>query len=735
MRSGITHLFLTLTFWYLSGAKVSVLVLVACFLFALLVLRGVQKFKLSSQAVTLLVIGIGVIPSFKFLTSLPAFRSAYYSDHSERRHDLAKLQRLPAIYPQRLYAGVPQRHHVYAPESESLQLEIGSESYQTTRLGQGIFVADLALSHKTQGDEEGQIEVTLTTDDGAKTLSLPIVATRSRPGRLRSDESGSKVTWVSQTTDEGFLATEEGSSRSLVTGDGPAASVFSDSSGSQLAISHAYGDGVWFYDAREAVVTKKLSLEGQLGELTPSPDFSTLAIASVRNPRGIYFVDLDSHETEFLPLDAKPEWLSFGRDQDEIVISSRTGLRLWVFRKEATGWALRYEQSLTRPLTFLSRSPGGDRISGGATLSDLTTGDVGGNHRIVNSVVHLNLESLAFERPWVTEGRSPAQLSPGSLDFGISPMAMDSHEGGEVHIAFAGTSEVIRYSKDGQRLNRVDLREESLRAPRSLASLASGGWAVASPAEGTVGFFDRKGKLSKLLDLNLPDPFDAREESDSEITRIFGEIAFFESTQSGISCQSCHTYGESDYSRHDIGGGSPVGTLSAMGVAGTAPYLRDGSYPTLASLHDVAQGLYRGYQNREEEGLRADQMATYLTNSPRPSEGLRTPPDPTTLLEVRRGAVVFGKAGCASCHTPPAFTDLSTVPSRRLFPEQVRAWGQSLDTPSLLALRDSAPYLHDGRAPTLASIFESENPANFHGDTKDLTANEIRSLVAFLKAL
>ena len=57
------------------------------------------------------------------------------------------------------------------------------------------------------------------------------------------------------------------------------------------------------------------------------------------------------------------------------------------------------------------------------------------------------------------------------------------------------------------------------------------------------------------------------------------------------------------------------------------------------------------------------------------------------------------------------------------------------DTPSLLRISESAPYLHDGRAATLEEIFTKHNPSKLHGNAADLNAEQISDLVEFLKSL
>ncbi|MFM7923932.1 MAG: hypothetical protein ACKPJJ_27245, partial [Planctomycetaceae bacterium] len=61
--------------------------------------------------------------------------------------------------------------------------------------------------------------------------------------------------------------------------------------------------------------------------------------------------------------------------------------------------------------------------------------------------------------------------------------------------------------------------------------------------------------------------------------------------------------------------------------------------------------------------------------------------------------------------------------------------GPRYDTPTLLGVYRSAPYLHHGRAATLHDVLTTENPADKHGKTSHLSTSEINDLVEFLKAL
>ena len=61
--------------------------------------------------------------------------------------------------------------------------------------------------------------------------------------------------------------------------------------------------------------------------------------------------------------------------------------------------------------------------------------------------------------------------------------------------------------------------------------------------------------------------------------------------------------------------------------------------------------------------------------------------------------------------------------------------GPAYDTPTLLGVYRTPPYLHHGKAKTLPEVLTTYNPDDKHGKTSHLTAAERDDLVAFLLAL
>jgi DNA-binding beta-propeller fold protein YncE len=100
---------------------------------------------------------------------------------------------------------------------------------------------------------------------------------------------------------------------------------------------------------------------------------------------------------------------------------------------------------------------------------------------------------------------------------------------------------------------------------------------------------------------------------------------------------------------------------------------------------------------------------------------------------AERGAMVFERAGCAECHPPPLFTDLHRydVGTRRAFDKPT----DRFDTPSLIELWRTAPYLHDGSAATVRDVLTTRNAKGQHGQASGLSKEEINDLCAYLLSL
>jgi YVTN family beta-propeller protein len=105
-------------------------------------------------------------------------------------------------------------------------------------------------------------------------------------------------------------------------------------------------------------------------------------------------------------------------------------------------------------------------------------------------------------------------------------------------------------------------------------------------------------------------------------------------------------------------------------------------------------------------------------------------------------ALFFSKeVGCATCHSGPYHTDSSLKKPYNLHDvgtghdDPSEKMGPKYDTPTLLGVYRTAPYLHHGKAATLRDVLTTCNQGDKHGKTSHLRSDEIDSLVAFLQSL
>jgi cytochrome c peroxidase len=102
---------------------------------------------------------------------------------------------------------------------------------------------------------------------------------------------------------------------------------------------------------------------------------------------------------------------------------------------------------------------------------------------------------------------------------------------------------------------------------------------------------------------------------------------------------------------------------------------------------------------------------------------------------AERGKELFFSktAGCANCHSGPLYTDMKfhDVGTVGKFDKPT----DRFDTPSLIEIWRSAPYLHNGSAATVRDVLTGGNAADRHGRVRHLKPGQIDDLCAFLLSL
>lgn len=102
---------------------------------------------------------------------------------------------------------------------------------------------------------------------------------------------------------------------------------------------------------------------------------------------------------------------------------------------------------------------------------------------------------------------------------------------------------------------------------------------------------------------------------------------------------------------------------------------------------------------------------------------------------AERGKALFAsdEVGCAPCHRGEIYTDLKfhDVGTVGKYDQSTNRF----DTPTLIEVWRTAPYLHDGRAASMRDVLTTCNPGDQHGTTSHLTPAQIDDLVSFVLSL
>jgi YVTN family beta-propeller protein len=226
-----------------------------------------------------------------------------------------------------------------------------------------------------------------------------------------------------------------------------------------------------------------------------------------------------------------------------------------------------------------------------------------------------------------------------------------------------------------------------------------------------------------------------------------------------ISCSSCHPDGHHDARVWK----NPEGkrrTPPMFGMAHTHPLhysadrdeVQDFEYTIRGKLmggggllrerikpkvgfHPVELEETTGGRSKDLDALAIYSNSFTFTLSPHAPKGKLTE-------SATRGKELFfsKEVGCAKCHTGPYYSDSSLKKPYNLHnvgtggdPDE--KMGPKYDTPTLLGVYRSAPYLHHGKARTLMEVLTTQNAGDKHGKTSHLKPAQQEDLVAFLRSL
>ncbi len=227
----------------------------------------------------------------------------------------------------------------------------------------------------------------------------------------------------------------------------------------------------------------------------------------------------------------------------------------------------------------------------------------------------------------------------------------------------------------------------------------------------------------------------------------------------GVACFDCHVNGHANAATHLVGDIRPqefrrrIDTPSLRGVNVQRLF---GSQRALKSVEDFTEFEQRAAYfdgdpviatkkgvNILERGSQVHFMGEFqniMDFPPAPKLGIDGKLDPAkaTPAEMRGQELFFGKAKCGACHPAPYYTDnlMHNLKVERFYkPHMINGRMAASDgvikTFPLRGIKDSPPYLNDGRLLTLEDTVEFFNLVT----GARLNEQEKRDIVVFMRAL
>lgn len=211
-----------------------------------------------------------------------------------------------------------------------------------------------------------------------------------------------------------------------------------------------------------------------------------------------------------------------------------------------------------------------------------------------------------------------------------------------------------------------------------------------------------------------------------------------------ISCATCHFDGGSDNQLWHFPDGLR-NTPSLIATSVTGPFHWSGNLDEVQDVENTIRelqggtGLVSGEDNctptcdgADKNAGRSgalDNLTAFIASLRFGADGMKT--SDITSAE-QRGEALFtsNELNCTECHQAPLFTD-----NQNHSVNLIEDITQSINTPTLLDLRHSAPFYHDGRFNSLAEVLQ-RHPADIDGQNPpDLNEAQLTDLMTYLERL
>lgn len=505
------------------------------------------------------------------------------------------------------------------------------------------------------------------------------------------------------------------------------------SDGNTIYVTAGTADGVvHVVDRATGVILQKLPVGHSPVSPTLSSNGHTLYVAN-RFDNDISVINLGTQQETRITVLREPFAMALTPDGQTLVIANRLPVGPANIMTIAAQVSLM--DTTTENVTHVSLPVGS------TSVMDIAISPDGQYAYVTHEIGHFNLPTTQLERSWIntaalsilrlTDGTLVNTLILDSIDLGAAnPWAVAcSRDGQYLCVTHAGTHDISVIDRPALHA-KLALQPESqarsyeflppLRRRISLAGKGPRSMVVVDDTAYIGEYFsDSLGVVQLAEGVLQPVTTVVLGPVEPMNTLRRGEYLAYNATSSfqyWVSCVSCHGEGfrgDGLNRDHTLDGlGNPKNTKSLLLAHETPPALITGIVPT-AEI-DVRKTFHGGQLNATFPEADADAVDAYLRSlKPLPSPYLID--GQLSAAAVRGKALFEGSAQCISCHSGPYFTDMQM---------HDMGDGTPFDTPSLVEIWRTAPYLYDGRAASILDVLaeHAAGPTLTHQQRSDLGA-------------
>jgi YVTN family beta-propeller protein len=262
---------------------------------------------------------------------------------------------------------------------------------------------------------------------------------------------------------------------------------------------------------------------------------------------------------------------------------------------------------------------------------------------------------------------------------------------------------------------------------------------VANRLDDSISVIDaRANRVAKTLQLTGPKTI-------SPLRR--GEQTFYTAKYAfdgQFGCANCHLDSTFDGMQWDLEpdgfGKDIVDNRLIEDLRGTEPFKWNGGNPTLVKECGPRTETYF-FRSQSFDDRTLTDLVLYIRSLPSRPNRFTVANGESTPAQDRGRAIFYrtiDKLGqsipeanrCSYCHSGPKGTDQKSFD---VGTKKATDGSGLFDTPQLMSIALTAPYLHDGSAQSLEEIWTVYNPHDRHGRTNDLTKDELNDLIEYLR--